>query len=173
MTMNKWIKLEKDKDKKIYDLLLPYYDLNYKKICDKIYSYSHRKKYLDDCIRLYTYLTLTCGQNKYEMKGTDLVKVDKEIIFNPMKDGSDLLHIIVRMVNDEKTHDHICKLLDKFCTFLGKNTKEYIYNNAMIKEMNTIIKNDYGIDIIKLYTKKKKILIDYHKKIKARDWIYV
>ena len=159
--MNEWIKLEKDKENKIYKLLLPYYDLNYKKICDKIYSYSHRKKYLDDCIRLYTYLTLTCGQSKYKIKGTELVSTE-DIIFNPMKDGSDLLHIIVRRMNDEKTH----KLLNKMCKLLDNNHKEYIYNNAMIREMNNTIRNEYGIDIIKLYTKKRKILIDYNKKLK-------
>lgn len=164
--MNELTKLEKDKENKIYKLLLPYYDFDYKKVCDRLYSYSHKKKYKNDCLRLYHYLVLTCGHNKYKMKGTDLVKVNEEVIFNPMKEGIDLLNIIVRMMNDEKTHDSICKLLDN-------SSKGHVYNNAMIKEMNTIIKNDYGIDIIKLYTKKKKILTDYNKKIKARDWIYV
>ena len=163
--MNKWEKASIKKDKKIYRLLLPYYDLNYKKICDKIYSYSHRKKYRDNCIRLYHYLTLTCGQNKYKIQGTDLVKVKDQIIFNPIKDGSDLLHIIVRLIKDEKTKDKTYKLLDN-------DHKDYIYKNAMIREMNTIIKNDYGIDIIKLYTKKRKILTDYEHKYSYNRWLY-
>ena len=163
--MTDWKIASIKKDKKIYRLLLPYYDLNYKKICDKIYSYSHRKKYVNDCIRLYHYLTLTCGQNKYKMQGTDLVKVKDQIIFNPMKDGSDLLHIIVRRVNDEKTHDHICKLLDN-------DHKEYIYKNAMIMEMNNTIKKEYGLDILQLYSKKKKILTDYEHKYSYNRWLY-
>ena len=153
MTLSDWKKLSRKNEKKIYKLLLPYYDLNYKKICDRLYSYSHKKKYLDDCIRLYHYLTLTCGQNKYEMKGTDLVDT-KDVIFNPLKDGSDLLHIIVRLVKDEKTKDKIYKLLDN-------DHEEYIYKNAMIKEMNNTIKKEYGLDILQLYTRKKKILTDY------------
>lgn len=153
MTLSDWKKLSRKNEKKIYKLLLPYYNLNYKKVCDRLYSYSHRKKYVDDCIRLYHYLTLTCGQNKYEMKGTDLVDT-KDVVFNPIKDGSDLLHIIVRLVKDEKTKDRIYKLLDN-------DHKEYVYKNAMIKEMNNTIRKEYGLDILQLYTRKKKILTDY------------
>jgi len=153
MTLSDWKKLSRKNEKKIYKLLLPYYDLNYKKICDRLYSYSHRKKYVDDCIRLYHYLTLTCGCNKYKMTGTDLVDT-KDVVFNPIKDGSDLLHIIVRLVKDEKTKDKIYRLLDN-------DHKEYVYKNAMIKEMNNTIKKEYGLDILQLYTRKKKILTDY------------
>lgn len=85
------------------------------------------------------------------MQGTDLIKVNEEVIFNPIKDGSDLLHIIVRLMNNEKTHDKICKLLDNV-------HKDYIYKNAIIKEMNNTIKKEYDLDILKLYTKYQKIL---------------
>lgn len=164
MTLSDWKKLSRKNEKKIYKLLLPYYNLNYNKVCDRLYSYSHRKKYVDDCIRLYHYLTLTCGQNKYEMKGTDLVDT-KDVVFNPIKDGIDLLHIIVRMMNDEKTKDRIYKLLDN-------DHKEYVYKNAMIMEMNNTIKNDYGLDILQLYSKKKKILTDYEHKYSYNRWLY-
>lgn len=139
-------------DKDLYKLQLPYYNHNYKGICDKLYSYSHKKKYLDNCIRLYQCLTLTCGHHKYKMQGTELVRVDKEVVFNPMKDGKDLLHIIVRLMNDEKTHDKICKLLDNI-------HKEYTHENTILREINDVIKKEYDLDILKLYAKYQRILI--------------
>lgn len=147
MTHIKITKLDKD----LNELLLPYYNHNYKGICDKLYSYSHKKEYLRNCIRLYHCLVLACGHNKYKMQGTDLIKINEEVIFNPIKDGSDLLHIIVRLMNNEKTHDKICKLLDNV-------HKDYIYKNAIIKEMNNTIKKEYDLDILELYTKYQKIL---------------
>lgn len=147
MTHIKITKLDKD----LNELLLPYYNHNYEGICDKLYNYSHKKEYLRDCIRLYHCLVSACRHNKYKMQGTDLIKVNEEVIFNPIKDGSDLLHIIVRLMNNEKTHDKICKLLDNV-------HKDYIYKNAIIKEMNNTIKKEYDLDILKLYTKYQKIL---------------
>lgn len=138
-------------DKDLYKLQSPYYNHNYKGICDKLYSYSHKKKYLKDCIRLYHYLTITCGHSRYKIQGTDLVNTE-DIVFNPLKDGSDLLHIIVRLINDERTHDKICKLL-------YNDHKEYIYKNAILKEINNVIKKEYDLDILKLYTKYQRILI--------------
>lgn len=138
-------------DKDLYKLQSPYYNHNYKGICDKLYSYSHKKKYLKDCIRLYQCLVLTCGRYKYKMQGTELVSL-KDMLFNPMKEGIDLLHIIVRLINDEKTHDKICKLLDNL-------HKEYTHKNAILKEINDAIKKEYDLDILKLYAKYQRILI--------------
>lgn len=148
MSNLKITKLEKD----LNELVLPYYNHNYKGICDRLYSYSHEKKYFEDCVRLYHYLVLTCGHNRYKMQGKDLVKVKEEVIFNPIKDGNDLLTIIVRLMNDEKTHDKICKLLDN-------SYEEYIYKNTIIKEINNIIKKEYDLDILELYDKYQKILV--------------
>ncbi len=153
MTMEDWERASIKKDNRIYNLLLPYYDFDYKMVCDRLYSYSHGKKYLRDSIRLYHYLVLTCGRTRYKIQGTDLVSTT-DIIFNPLKDGYDLLHTITRLLKNKKTKSKICKLLDN-------DHKEYIYKNAIIKEMNNTIKKECGIDIIKLYAKRRQILLDF------------
>ena len=57
-------------------------------------------------------------------------------------------------MKDKETKNHMNKL------FNGMD-KGIIYKNAIIKELNTIVKKECGLDIIRLYIKRKQILLDF------------
>lgn len=151
--MSNWKRVHIKKDKRIYRLLLPYYDFDFRKVCDKLCEYVYDRKYRDNCIRLFVYLVRTCGYLKETIVDGEL-KHTKEPIFNSMLDGRELLSLTIRLMFDKKTKRHMDKL------FAGMD-KGIIYKNAIIKELNTVIKKECGIDIIKLYSKRKQILLDF------------
>lgn len=153
MIMDDWKKASIKKDKKIYKLLLPYYDLNYKKICDKLCEYVYDRKYRDDCIRLCIYLVRTCGYTKDKIVNNEIQDTN-DFIFNPLLEGRELISLAGGLLMGKETKKHMSKVFNGI-------DKGIIYKNAIIKELNTIVKKECGIDIIKLYAKKKKILTDY------------
>jgi len=57
-------------------------------------------------------------------------------------------------MKDKETKNHMNRLFDGM-------DKGIIYKNTIIKELNTIVKKECRIDIIKLYTKRKQILLDF------------
>lgn len=158
--MDDWKRVHIKKDKRLYRLLLPYYDFDFRKVCDKLCEYVYDNKYRDNCIRLFIYLTRTCGYTKNKIVNNE-IQDTKDFIFNPILEGRELLSLIIRLLKDKETKKHIDKL------FAGMN-KKIIYKNTIIKELNTIVKKECGIDIIKLFSKRKQIFIDFeYDKIKC------
>jgi hypothetical protein len=151
--MGDWKRVHINKDKKIYKLLLPYYDFDFRKVCDKLCEYVYDSKYRDNCIRLFVYLVRTCGYTK-EIIVDGEVKQTKGFVFNCMLDGRELLSLAGGLLMDKETKKHMNKL------FAGID-KGIIYKNTIIKGLNTVIKKECGIDIIKLYSKRKQILLDF------------
>ena len=151
--MDDWKKASIKKDKRIYNLLLPYYDFDFKRVCDKLCEYVYDNKYRDNCIRLVIYLVRTCGYTKDKIVNNELQDT-KDFIFNPILEGRELISLAGGLLMDKKTKKHMNKL------FAGMD-KGIIYKNAIIKELNNIIKKEYGLDIIKLYIKHRQILFDY------------
>lgn len=151
--MSDWKRAYTKKDKRLYQLLLPYYDFDFKKVCDKLCEYVYDSKYRDNCIRLFVYLVRTCGYTKYKIVNNE-IQDTKDFIFNPLLEGRELLSLTGGLLMDKETKKHINKL------FAGIN-KGIIYKNAIIKELNTIVKKEYGLDIIRLYSKRRQILLDF------------
>ena len=143
----------KNKDKRLYQLLLPYYDFDFKKVCDKLCEYVYDSKYRDNCIRLFIYLIRTCGYTKDKIVNNK-IQDTKDFILNPLLEGRELISLTVGLMHDKTEKEHINKL------FAGIN-KGIIYKNAIIKELNTIVKKEYGLDIIRLYSKRRQILLDF------------
>ena len=143
----------KNKDKRLYQLLLPYYDFEFKKVCDKLCEYVYDSKYRDNCIRLFVYLVRTCGYTKDKIVNNK-IQDTKDFIFNPLLEGRELISLAGGLLMDKETKKHMNKLFDGI-------DKGIIYKNAIIKELNTIVKKEYGLDIIRLYSKRRQILLDF------------
>ena len=151
--MSNWKRVYTKKDKRLYRLLLPYYDFDFKKVCDKLCEYVYDNKYRDNCIRLFVYLVRTCGYTKYKIVNNE-IQDTKDFVFNPILEGRELLSFTVGLMKDKETKNHMNRLFDGM-------DKGIIYKNTIIKELNTIVKKECRIDIIKLYTKRKQILLDF------------